>query len=95
VKGRGCMGFPNPGGRGGKVFADPTPKALICSGILEVGQAGKQEPHSRDCGKGIGQACTPGAATVVTQPVGFPSLSSDYALCPCLPSEFCPQYLFL
>ena len=49
---------------------------LICSGILEVGQAGKQEPHSRDCGKGIGRACTPGAATVVTQPVGFPSLSS-------------------
>ena len=24
-----------------------------------------------------------------------PSLASHQALCPCLPSEFCPQYLFL
>ena len=26
---------------------------------------------------------------------GSPSLASHQALCPCLPSEFCPQYLFL
>ena len=39
-----------PGGRGGKAFADPTPKA--CSHRKWLGsQQARQEPHSRDGGR--------------------------------------------
>ena len=40
-----------PGGRGGKAFTDPTPKASSSQEVAWVKQA-RQEPHSRDWGKG-------------------------------------------
>ena len=50
MKGRGCMGFPNPGGRCEKAFSDPTPKAS--SHMKWHGKQASRSPTVETVGRG-------------------------------------------
>ena len=53
----------------------PSSKGLLSQEAAWAKQA-RQEPPRRDCGKGQGQACAPGAAAVLTPPVACSSPAS-------------------